>query len=82
MPFRRASLSCSITQRMLRFLSPGLSSTCCDENFPSFFKSNFMPSNAIDIAIINTQMTKVSIIFLYFCGKDSANRVKCKIKSE
>ncbi len=39
-----------------------------------------MQSNDIDIAIINTTTRKVSTIFTYFCGKDSANRVKCKIK--
>jgi len=40
-----------------------------------------MQSNDIAIAIINTATRKVSIIFTYFCGKDSANRVKCKIKA-
>lgn len=78
-PAKRASLSCSMTQCIRRFLKPGLSLTCCEENFPSLSNISFMQSKAIDIAIINMPMMKVSAIFQYFCGKDSANRAKRKI---
>lgn len=45
---------------------PELSCTCCEENLPFFFNSNFTLINATQIAIINTLNSRVSIIFTKF----------------
>ena len=67
------SRSISITQLMPRSFMASESWMCCDLNSPCFTNSTLTSKRTIAIAIINTDMSRVSIIFCNF-----AVEIRCK----
>lgn len=66
LPFLRASRSWRSTQWMPCLRSAALSWMCWEENVPFLVKITFTANNAKHIAIINTLISKVSVIFYNF----------------